>query len=544
MRIAASSVLFAYLWLSSCAITPAQTEAPPTQPQAQALSSPVRIGDRILFHVHGIKALTAPQRAADISERLVHASEQSGFRPDSVAVVETDISSDIVAGNRILLSVYDADAQSEGRNRQELAADWASRTRSGMEQHIKDYSVRSILLGVLWTVLATLMLVLVIGLIRRGHCKLDTRLAAWVEESRTRKEIGSIKAQALEMIRLERIQETGGGALRTMRTVLMILTLYFYLNLVLRFFPWTRGWSFPVINYLLEPLKTIGRGFLSHLPGLFFVLVLAIVTRYVLKLVRVFFDAVEQGTITLHGFDQDWSRPTYKLLRFLIIAFALVAAYPYIPGSSSPAFQGVSVFLGLLLSLGSTGAVSNAVAGSILTYMRGFKVGDVVEIAGSRGVVLGVTLLVTRLRTAKNVEIIIPNSMVLSNHVTNYSQMAKEKRLILPTTVTIGYDTPWRQVHALLNMAAERTPGVLRDPRPFVLQKSLDDFFVTYELNVHTDAPTRMLQTYSDLHQNIQDVFNEFGVQIMSPHYETDRHAPTVVPRESWYKPPAVPPAD
>ena len=134
--------------------------------------------------------------------------------------------------------------------------------------------------------------------------------------------------------------------------------------------------------------------------------------------------------------------------------------------------------------------------------------------------------------------------MVLSNHVTNYSQMAKEKRLILPTTVTIGYDTPWRQVHALLNMAAERTPGVLRDPRPFVLQKSLDDFFVTYELNVHTDAPTRMLQTYSDLHQNIQDVFNEFGVQIMSPHYETDRHAPTVVPRESWYKPPAVPPAD
>jgi small-conductance mechanosensitive channel len=544
MRSLTSSLLFTWLWLFSCPMAPAQTEEAPTQAQPQARPSPVRIGDRILFYVHGIKALTAPQRADDISERLVQTSEQLGFKPDTVTVLETEISSDIVAGNRILLSVFDADARAEGRNRQELAADWASRVRSGMEQHRNDYSVRSILIGALWAVLATLALGVVISLIRRAHRRLDLKLASWVESSKTRKEIGSIKVQALEMIRLERIHEAVGGALRTIRTVVVIVMAYLYLNLVLRFFPWTRGWSFPIANYLLEPLKTMGRGILYHLPGLFFVLVLAIVTRYVLRLIRVFFDAVEQGTITLHGFDQDWSRPTYKLLRFLVIAFALVAAYPYIPGSSSPAFQGVSVFLGLLLSLGSTGAVSNAVAGSILTYMRGFKVGDVVEIAGSRGVVQGVTLLVTRLRTAKNVEIIIPNSMVLSNHVTNYSQMAKEKRLILPTTVTIGYDTPWRQVHALLTMAAERTAGVLRDPQPFVLQKSLDDFFVTYELNVHTDAPTRMPQTYSDLHQNIQDVFNEFGVQIMSPHYLADRHAPTVVPRESWYKPPAVPPAD
>jgi small-conductance mechanosensitive channel len=504
----------------------------------------VILSNRVLFHVRGIKAITASQRAAGIAERLTEVARELGFKPESVAVVETDISSDIVAGDRILLSVYGEDARTEGRNRQELAADWAAKVRSGMEQRIKDYSLRSVLIGTVWAVLATIALAIAIRLIRRLHRSVDRRLLAWIERGRSEKAIGAIKVHSPEMIRLERIQEALGGALRTVRIVIVVVIVYLYLNLVLRLFPWTRGYSFPLLNYFMEPLRAIGSGVLKHLPGIFFILVLAVVTRYVLRLIRLFFDAVAQGTITLHGFDQDWSRPTYKLVRFLVLAFAVVAAYPYIPGSSSPAFQGVSVFLGLLLSLGSTGAVSNAVAGSILTYMRGFKIGDMVEIAGSRGVVIGVTLLVTRLRTPKNVEIIIPNSMVLSNHVTNYSHMAKEKRLIIPTTVTIGYDTPWRQVHALLTMAAGRTAGVLRDPEPFVLQKSLDDFFVTYELNVYTDSPTQMLQIYSELHQNIQDVFNEYGVQIMSPHYETDRGGPTVVPRESWYKPPAKPPAD
>jgi small-conductance mechanosensitive channel len=545
MRSLAGSVLFTCLWLSPWPARCAQTDvASPPAPETQALSSPVILSNRVLIHVRGIKAITASQRAAGIAERLTEVARQSGFRPEAVVLVETDISTDIVAGSRILLSVYDEDAHAEGRNRQELAADWAARVRSGIEQRIRDYSARNILTGAGWAALLTLALVMIISLIRKFHRKVDARLLAWFEQNRTRKAIGAIRVESMESIRLARIQETLAGALRTGRLVTVIVIVYLYLNFALRLFPWTRNWSFPILRYLLEPLKTIGQGTLKHLPGIFFVLVLAVVTRYVLRLIKLFFYAVEHGTITLHGFDQDWSRPTYKLVRFLVLALAVVAAYPYIPGSSSPAFQGISVFLGLLLSLGSTGAVSNAVAGSILTYMRSFKIGDVVEIAGSRGVVLSVTLLVTRLRTPKNVEIVIPNSMVLSNHVTNYSLMAREKRLILPTTVTIGYDTPWRQVHALLTMAAERTAGVLRDPEPFVLQKSLDDFFVTYELNVHTDAPIRMLEIYSDLHQNIQDVFNEYEVQIMSPHYEADRKAPAVVPRESWYKPPAQPPAD
>ena len=543
MRSLVCSTAFICLWLASASTAPAQTaESPSVTTASEGPPSPVMIDGRILLQVHGIKAVSAALRAADISKRIVTAVEEKRIKPESITVVETDVSSDIVSGNVILLSVYDADARVEGRNRGELAADWAAKIRTGIEQYFRDRSATSVLIGAGWAALLTLVLFGIVGLIRKFHRGMEAWLLALFERSRKRKAIGAIQVESMESLRLERIHEMLAGALRTGRIVAVFVIFYLYLNLVLRLFPWTRDWSFPVLRYLLEPLKTIGQGFLRQLPGVFFVLVLVVVTRYILKLIRLFFEAVEHGTITLHGFDQDWSRPTYKLTRFLVLAFAVVAAYPYIPGSSSPAFQGISVFLGLLLSLGSTGAVSNAIAGSILTYMRGFKVGDVVEIAGSRGVVLGVTLLVTRLRTPKNVEIIIPNSMVLSNHVTNFSLMAREKRLILPTTVTIGYDTPWRQVHALLTIAAERTAGVLRDPGSFVLQKSLDDFFVTYELNVHTDAPTRMLQTYSDLHQNIQDVFNEYGVQIMSPHYETDRHVPAVVPRESWYKPPAKPP--
>jgi len=218
----------------------------------------------------------------------------------------------------------------------------------------------------------------------------------------------------------------------------------------------------------------------------------------------------------------------------------MVIAYPYIPGSNSRAFQGVSIFLGVLFSLGSTSVVANMVAGVILTYMRGFRVGDVVKIGDTTGKVLAVSLLVTRIRTPKNLEITIPNSLLMSNQVTNYSFAAGEGRLILPVSITIGYDAPWRQVHGLLLLAAERTEQVLRDPASFVLQRALDDFYVNYELNAYVATADSMPKVYSDLHQNIQDAFNEYGVQIMSPHYVADPETAKIVARENWRQAPAT----
>jgi small-conductance mechanosensitive channel len=285
----------------------------------------------------------------------------------------------------------------------------------------------------------------------------------------------------------------------------------------------------------------MGIGLLESLPGIVFVAVLAIVTRYVLKLTRLYFESIERGTVTLDRFDREWALPTYKIARLLVIAFAVVVAYPYIPGSNSEAFKGVSIFLGVVFSLGSSSVIGNLMAGYTMIYRRAFKVGDRISIENLTGDVMERRLMVTHLRTVKNEEIIVPNSTIINSNIINYSTLAGSRGLILHTTVGIGYGTPWRQVEAMLRVAAERTPGLLKEPPPFVLQKSLGDFAVTYELNAYCDNPQAMGRLYTAMHQNVLDVFNEHGVQIMTPAYEGDPEKPKVVPKEQWYQTPATP---
>jgi len=247
--------------------------------------------------------------------------------------------------------------------------------------------------------------------------------------------------------------------------------------------------------------------------------VIIVVTRYILKLISLVFVGIGRGSIRFAGFHEEWAEPTYKIVRFLVIVFAAIACFPYIPGSQSEGFRGISVFLGLLISLGSAAAIGNIIAGVVLTYMRPFQVGDRVKIADTTGDVMEKTLLVTRVRTIKNVDVTIPNAMVLGSHLINFSSSAKNLGLILHTSVTIGYDAPWKTVHELLVSAARATTHILQKPEPFVLQTSLNDFYVTYEINAYTDQANLMAAIYADLHQNIQDKFNEAGVEIMSPHY-------------------------
>jgi small-conductance mechanosensitive channel len=325
---------------------------------------------------------------------------------------------------------------------------------------------------------------------------------------------------------------------------IILLLFYTYLHLSLSFFPWTKAFASQLFDYILGPLQTVGSAVLATIPKLIFLAIIILITLYILKLMRHFFDEIEKGIIALKGFYPEWAQPSYRICRLLVIAFAAVVAFPYIPGSSSSAFKGISIFVGVLFSLGSTSFIANILAGYALTYRRVFRIGDRVKIADFTGDVVESKLQVTIIRTVKNEEIIVPNSMIVNGHVINYSSLAKERGLILHTTVTIGYDAPWRQVHAMLLMAAEKTAGLLREPPPFVLQKSLDDFYVSYELNAYTDNPQGMTQIYSELHKNIQDAFNEYGVQIMSPAYESDPDRQKVVPRDKWYAAPAKPPND
>jgi small-conductance mechanosensitive channel len=284
-----------------------------------------------------------------------------------------------------------------------------------------------------------------------------------------------------------------------------------------------------VTGLALAPLKLIGRGLAVHLPNVVFLVVLFFVIRVILRIIRLFFDAVARRDVKLTGFEREWAGPTYKIIRLGVIAFGVIVAYPYIPGSGSAAFQGVSVFVGIVFSLGSSTAIANIIAGYMLTYRRAFKVGDRVQIGEAFGDVEEVRLQVTHLRSLKNEEFVIPNSQVLSSNVMNYSSLARTRGLILHTEVGIGYGTPWRQVEAMLLAAAARTEGLASEPPPFVLEKALREFAVIYELNVYCQDPQRMLPLYAELHRHILDVFNEHGVQIMVPAYEGDPATPKIV---------------
>lgn len=345
------------------------------------------------------------------------------------------------------------------------------------------YSFKSILLGVLYAVLATS----VVYLLFRGLSILFAKFYRTESSQGTR--IRSLNIQKFELLPAYRITEIVTVTARLLRFIVSLVVLYFYASLVLSFFPWTRGYAEILVTDVLSPLRLVWDDIVAYLPNVFFFGVIGVVSFYIIKFIKVIFTEFGRQTITVSGFYPEWAEPTYKIVRFLVLALMLIIVFPYLPGSHSPAFRGVSIFLGALVSLGSTSAVANIVVGVILIYMRPFKIGDRVKIADTIGDIVEKNLLVTRVRTIKNVEITIANSMVLGSHIINFSSSAEQEGLFLHTNPTIGYDAPWRAVHKLLIEAALSTEHVLREPYPFVLQTALDDFYVHYEINAYTAIP-------------------------------------------------------
>jgi len=488
-----------------------EKSAPPPQ-------APVTVNGKTLFTVRGVLSFTAAARADAISRRIHELSKDILFKPDSVTVADSEDSTDIMAGDVIVMSVTDQDAGLAKQSRQSLANDYAQRIRAALLGLRREYSLKSILLGVLYALIATSILLLIFSIFSRLFPKVYRTLNTW---RGTR--IRSVRIQRFEILPAHRITDFAVGLAKLLRFILVVIASYFYASLVLGFFPWTRGYAQVLVGYVLSPLRLIVDTAIAYLPNLFFILVIVLVSFYLVKFIKIIFKELGRGTITFQNFYPEWAEPTYKIVRFMIMALTLIIVFPYLPGAKSPAFQGISIFLGVLFSLGSTSAIANIVAGVILTYMRAFKIGDRVKIADTMGDVIEKTLLITRVRTIKNVEITIANAMVLGSHIINFSASGQQEGLVLHTTVTIGYDAPWRTVHQLLLDAALSTEGILKQPAPFILQTALDDFYVHYELNAYTDQPSRMAKIYSDLHANIQDKFNAAGVEIMSPHYSSVR---------------------
>jgi small-conductance mechanosensitive channel len=416
------------------------------------------------------------------------------------------------------MGITEDDAKAAGRSRSQLGVEYAEIIRRTVATYRQEHTWRAVLRGVTASVIATLVFVLSVLLLFRLRRTARRKLDIWVRQREAEYSPKSVRSRLARYLVLPLL---GAGVIVVLFAGLA--GLQFYVAFVLHSFPSTRYTSIRMNRWTLSELGGLGHAIWAYIPNLVIVIVILVAARYLVRLDNFVFREIQENRLTLSGFYPDWGAPTAKLVRLLILSATAVVIFPYLPGSNSPAFRGISVFLGVLLSLGSTSAVSHGVAGTILTYMRSFNVGEFVRIGDTVGEVVERNLLVTRICTQKKEIVTIPNGSVLGGVVLNYSAEARKKGVVFYTTVTIGYNSPWKKVHELLINAALSTHDVLKSPRPFVLQSHLQDFYVAYELNAFTAEPQNMQIIYSDLHQNIQDQFNKAGIEINSPHYTSLR---------------------
>lgn len=498
-------------------------------------TAPVVLDGVALFTVRGLTSYPAERRAADIAGRIAAVASDRSIPPESISLQDIPEGTAVGVANRRLFAVLDADAELEGVTTQLLAQAYLPRVQEAVQRFRHEREPGVLTTKFTRTLAATVILVLALAVGRR--------ILRWLRRTldrRYRARVQDVHFRAAPILRADQMWQVLHRAIGLAAVLIALLVIYGYLSYVLRLFPWTRGVGAGLADMVLGPLRTLGAGAVRYLPNFVFLVILALFARYLLKVVRLFLRGVGQGTISIHGFDPEWAQPTDRIIRLLVIAFTLVIAYPYIPGSGSEAFKGITILLGVLFSLGSPSVIGNLVAGQSLAFRRAFRVGDRIRVGDHLGDVAQIRLLTTYIRTPKSEQVIVPNSLILNSEVVNYSTLAADPGLILHTTVAIGYATPWRQVEAMLLEAAARTRGVLRQPEPFVLLQSLDAFAVVYEINVYVGEPRAMARLYSALHRNILDLFNEYGVQIMTPAYEGDPEQPKVVPRANWFTAPAT----
>ena len=472
-----------------------------------------------LFYVYAKIGASKPnERAMNISKRIKKLFDDDFLQIDSITFTDAEYTVDIVYGENIILSISETDAMWQNVSKKELAKEYTSVIINDLKNARHETRLSTILIRIGLVLLVLLSGIFIFWLIGRGYRKLLVSI-----EGKKEKWLRSLSYKDYTFLTEE--QEYSGILLllKIFRWIVYFILLYIALPVIFSIFPFTRHWADGLFKLIWMPFRGVFVSAWEYLPNLFTILVIYFVMKYVIRFVKYIFSEIESEKLKISGFHSDWAMPTYSIIRFLLYAFMFVLIFPYLPGSDSEIFKGVSVFIGVLFSLGSSTAIANMVAGLVITYMRPFKVGDRIKIGEVFGDVEEKTLLVTRIRTLKNEIITIPNSAVLSGNTINYSSETANSGLILHTTVTIGYDVPWKEMHQALIEAARRTDFVLSEPNPFVLQTSLEDFYVSYQINVYTREVKKQALIYSHLHQNIQDVCNERGIEILSPHYRAAR---------------------
>lgn len=526
--------------LLSVPVVQGQSTAPTESTTAQAPSSSTSAGApaplvfwnrRITVFRSYINQLSPADRAARAAERIATLPEvapewrivanQATVGPYSGAIIS-------VNDQQVFAIVMD-DLDTEANETLQAATDRATtQLRMALEARAQQRNVPMLLRALGLTVVATLLLLFALWLLFRAMRRVRMRFEATAQDQARKIALGGFDLQpALRSLSRTLTTLTGWAAI--------VFLVYLWLTFVLLRFPYTQPWGQQLGAFLLSIFATLGDGILHSIPGIFTVLVIFLVTRLIVRVVSGVFRQVEKGDLTIPWLHADTARATRYLVILLLWIFAITVAYPYVPGSNTDAFKGVTVLVGVMISLGSAGLVNQIMSGLVVVYSRAFKPGELVQIGDDFGVVSDVGMLSTKIVTRKKEEITIPHAVLVGAKTVNYSRHAVAGAAQVSTTITIGYDAPWRQVHELLLNAAGRTEGVRTDPAPRVWQRALANFYVEYELVVNLDHPEQRIAILSELHTHIQDAFNEAGVQIMSPAFESQPEQKVIVPKSQWF---------
>ncbi len=482
--------------------------------------------DTLFFLYDQINGINARERASLVNLRLENLVHGRDLMIDSFSVENSETYSRVLYKGDLITNITTVDASWYGSTPAAMATTWASELRDKCQKVHSQLDIKSIITQILLALLVIIISAVVIRYVNR----LFKFFALRIQRLKGRV-LKGVNIRGYELLNQDRLVSIARIVVNFLRIIVLIIIFYLTLPVVLKIFPWTEPIADTLFGFILNPLKAMIMGIVAYIPNIFTILVIYFVIRYIIKAIFYLAEEVRTEKLKLTNFYPDWAIPTARVMSFILYAFMLVLIWPYLPGSDSAVFQGVSVFLGVLLTLGSSSAIGNIVAGLVITYMRPYQIGHRVRVGEVWGDVVEKNLLITRIRTIKNEVVTVPNSNILNNSSINYSSSSERSEgLILHTSVTIGYDVPWRLVHKMLIEAAQQTPQIEANPDPFVLQMALDDFYVKYQINAYTRAPEKQTRIYSDLHALIQDIFAKNKVEIMSPHYRAYREGPDTTP--------------
>ena len=478
---------------------------------------PVVVEGDTLYYLFAKRGGHTPQQRAEMNAAAItELGKRFNLQPDSVYTESSDIVTDLMYGNKVLASFIDQDGLWEGCSRDQLAAAKRKVIVDKLKVMKDEHSLWQLGKRILYFILVIIGQYLLFKLTTWLFNKLKVRIQRLKDTK-----LKPISIQEYELLDTQKQVNLLVFLANLLRYAVMLLQLILTVPLLFSIFPQTKDLAYKLFSYIWDPIKSIFLGIVEYVPNLFTIFVIWLASE------------IQSERLKIGGFYADWAMPTFHIVRFLLYAFMIAMIYPYLPGSKSGVFQGISVFVGLIVSLGSSTVIGNIIAGLVITYMRPFKLGDRIKLNDTTGNVIEKTPLVTRIRTPKNEVVTIPNSFIMSSHTVNFSQSARDYGLIIHSEVSVGYDIPWRKTHQLLVEAALNTPGVVDDPRPFVLETSLQDYYPVYQVNAYIKDANQLAQVYSDLHQNIQDRFNEEGIEIMSPHYIATRDgSETTIPKD------------